>query len=142
VVASPAYLAAHGVPRVPDDLTGHTFVRYAYQAGDRLAFRGPDGTPMPVQPQGRLVLDGGPALRRAALAGAGLTVLPSFAVDEDIAAGRLVALLRDHPLPELTLWAVSPPGRWMPARVRAFVDWLAEAFRTPPWQAAEVAPGS
>lgn len=142
VVASPAYLAAHGTPRVPDDLALHTFVRYAHQTGDRLAFRGPDGTPMPVQPRGRLVLDGGPALRRAALAGAGLTVLPSFAVDEDLAAGRLIALLRDYPLPELTLWAVSPPGRWMPTRVRAFVDWLAASFRAPPWQAVEHAPDS
>ncbi len=68
----------------------------------------------------------------AALAGAGVAVLPSFAASEHILAGRLVQLLPDYALSESTLYAVFLPDRRLPERIRTFVKCLAERFAGEP----------
>lgn len=73
-----------------------------------------------------IMLDTTLAVREATLAGAGLAVLPDFVADPDIAAGRLIEILPDWHLPRGDIHAVFPPARYRPARVRAFVDLLAQ----------------
>ncbi|GHC15549.1 LysR family transcriptional regulator [Kushneria pakistanensis] len=73
-----------------------------------------------------IMLDATLAVREATLAGAGLAVLPDFVADPDIDAGRLIRILPDWHLPRGDIHAVFPPARYRPARVRAFVDLLAQ----------------
>jgi DNA-binding transcriptional LysR family regulator len=80
-----------------------------------------------VHPQGRFKADNGIALVSAALAGLGVVVLPAFLADEHIAAGKLVALLPEHPIPEAGLFIVRPPGH-PPRKVRMLTDFLLEQF--------------
>jgi len=74
------------------------------------------------------------ALRRAAVPGAGSMSLPLFHVASDLAAGRLVRLLEAHPLSPLGVFAVYSKGKFVPAKVRRFVDHVAATMRPPPWE--------
>ncbi len=78
----------------------------------------------------------GGVLRAVAVAGAGITMLPTFVVGDELRAGRLVEVLRDWPmagLEERAVWAVYPSNRAIPPKVRAFVDFLAARIGDPPY---------
>jgi DNA-binding transcriptional LysR family regulator len=88
-----------------------------------------------VQVSGNLRANNGDALRAAAIAGQGIIHQPTFIVADDIREGRLVALALDQPTVELGgIYAVFLPDRHPPARVRAFIDFIAGRFAPePPW---------
>jgi DNA-binding transcriptional LysR family regulator len=70
----------------------------------------------------------GEALVQAAVDGLGLVSLPRFLLEENLAVGRLIEVLADYPLPASQIYAVCPPGRRLPAKVRAFIDFLVVRF--------------
>lgn len=132
VAASPTYLTERGTPKHPRDLAGHEVLLYA-NAGpvQSLRFR-VGGRWEAVRVHGRLRADNGEMLRQAAVAGLGLTALPSYIAAEAFEAGALVPILRDFPLDEGALYAIMPPGRSVTARLRALIDFLAETFGPDP----------
>ena len=79
-----------------------------------------------VQVQASIFLDATLAVREAVCRGAGLSVLPDYAVADDLAAGRLIQVLPQWNLPSGGIHAVFPAARFRPAKVRAFVDLLAD----------------
>ena len=79
-----------------------------------------------VQVQATIFLDATLAVREAVCQGAGLSVLPDFAIADEIAAGRLIHVLPQWRLPSGGIHAVFPAARFRPATVRAFVDLLAD----------------
>ena len=128
VCAAPAYLAARGSPQTPQDLAAHACLGLTHW-GLRHAWRfdGPDGgVEIPIQY--RLRIDNGPALRAAALAGAGIIRQPEALVGEDVAAGRLTALLPGYDLPARPMYLVYPPDRTPTAKLKAFVDFALARF--------------
>ncbi|ABI56752.1 LysR substrate-binding domain-containing protein [Alkalilimnicola ehrlichii MLHE-1] len=133
--AAPGYLAQAGRPERPEALQAHTCLLYSQAEPYRTwTYQGPQG-PIPVRVGGYLTANNGDVLRAAALAGDGIAQLPAFLVRDDLSAGRLVPLLPDYPLPPLGVYAVYPSRRYLPAKVRAFVDFLAETWRdTPTWE--------
>lgn len=135
--AAPAYLARHGVPRVPADLRAHTCIGYSYAAsGDEWPFSDAQGQPHPVTVNCTMHANNGDTARQAALAGAGIIWQPTFLVGADLREGRLVQLLPGFSLPDTDVLAVYPSRRHLSAKVRAMIDFLAEAFAgTPPWDA-------
>ena len=88
-----------------------------------------------VRVSGSLRANNGDALRAAAIAGQGLIYQPTFIVADDLRAGRLVALDLDQPTVELGgIYAVYLPDRHPPAKVRAFIDFIADRLAPdPPW---------
>ena len=126
LVASPAYLRAHGTPARLEDLAGHKAV----------AFRMPtSGRNRPWQlKQGRRIVEMHPvhsaqisdteALGAAALLGLGLGQLPDYVVQDELARGKLVEVLGEHRPPPMPLSAVVPSGRLLPPRVRVVLDAL------------------
>jgi DNA-binding transcriptional LysR family regulator len=133
--ASPAFLAAHGTPRTPDDLARLPCLGYSnLLPQEDWSFADPvSGRPWPVRIKARLRVNNGDALRLAALAGVGLAPLPSFLVGPDLAAGTLVPLLDPYLRQEGAIHAVYPPARPLLPKVRAFVDFLAERFGPRPY---------
>ncbi|MEO0035871.1 MAG: hypothetical protein RLZZ501_1894, partial [Pseudomonadota bacterium] len=111
--ASPAFLAAHGTPRTPDDLARLPCLGYSnLLPQEDWSFADPvSGRPWPVRIKARLRVNNGDALRLAALAGVGLAPLPSFLVGPDLAAGTLVPLLDPYLRQEGAIHAVYPPAR-------------------------------
>lgn len=125
--ASPAYLAARGGgPSHPDELAGHDCLRYTLRRNpDRWDFaRGPESATVRVR--GPLAANNGDLLRAAALRGVGVVCLPDFIVGADVERGRLARLLTDWDSPEIPVHAVWPPQPHAAAKLRAFVDFLAE----------------
>lgn len=127
VCAAPAYLAQRGTPRVPADLARHDCLLYSYlSTGDEWRFLGPDGKSASVRVAGPLRSNNGDALHQAAIAGLGIIYTPDFFHAEALAQGRLVRVLEDWQTPATAIHVVYPPGRPLGAKVRVFVDYLAE----------------
>ena len=130
VCASPAYLAAHGTPEKPADLTDHNCLGYATPP-ETWNFAG--GTR--IRTHGNLNADNGDALREAALADLGIVYLPTFITGDDLRAGRLVPLLTRFTDQVAGVFAVYPESRHLSPKVRAMIDWLVEDFGPEPdWE--------
>jgi DNA-binding transcriptional LysR family regulator len=134
--AAPSYLAEKGTPRRVSDLKDHNCLGYTLSrtlGSDRWSF-GIDGT-VTVAVSGNLQANNGDVLVAAAVAGQGVIYQPTFLVSREIRAGRLVSLALDHPAIEVPgVYAVYPADRRPPAKVRAFIDFLAQRFGSaPPW---------
>ena len=135
LVASPAYLEAHGVPERPDDLTEHGFLAYSNLAEPtRLVGRDAQGERFDIEVTACLSASSGDFVAEQAKAGRGIALQPTFIVGAAIERGDLVTLLDDCCWPETPAYAVYPPTRHLSYRVRAFIDFLAEWFSgTPAW---------
>lgn len=133
VCAAPSYLERAGEPRTPADLQGHNCLTYAYsRLGPEWPFDGPHG-PESVGVGGNLQVNHGDGLRAAAVAGLGVALLPTFIVGDDLRAGRLRPLLTAYGTRQLSIYAVYPERRYLPAKVRAFVDFLVATFAGQPY---------
>jgi DNA-binding transcriptional LysR family regulator len=131
-VASPDYIRVHGAPRTPDELLEHE----ALMQGTEIWRVVVDGKIRNVNVRGRFKADNGEALTAAALAGVGIAALPDFLIDQHIAAGALVPVLADYPLPEAGIYVIRPPGDFPPRKVRALIELMIERFGTPALAAA------
>lgn len=134
LVGAPAYLARHGRPRHPRDLTAHACLGYAnLPSPDRWQFVAPGGEVLAVTVRGPLQANNGDVLRPLLLAGLGLAVQPEFLVWQDLAAGRLEAVMPDWLMPPVALNLVTPPGNHRPARVSAVMEFLARRLSGMEW---------
>lgn len=135
LVASPAYLAAHGTPALPDDLAHHRWLGYGATTGlQRWTYGKTDGSSGTVPLKCALISNNGHILRDAALAGQGITELPTFLVGCDIAAGNLALVLPGFPRTELGIYALYTPNRYLAAKTRVFIDFLVARFgMRPEW---------
>lgn len=135
-VASPAYLAEHGEPQVPEDLASHDCLIYSYLSNANVwRFTARDGREVPVAVSGNIRINNGIVLAEAALAGRGILVTPSFYVAPMVRDGRLKRILADYRLPELGIYAVYPQKTHVPPKVRVFIDYLVARFgRKPDWE--------
>ncbi len=134
VCAAPSYLERHGTPEAPEELRQHDCLGYTYaRSPNHWHFRGVDGASQSIHVAGSYRVNNGLALREAALAGLGIVFLPTFYVGDDLAEGRLQAVLLDRTAVELSICAVYPQRRHLPPKVRAFVDFMAGRFGAEPY---------
>lgn len=127
VVASPAYLVEHGVPRSPDDLAKHNCLSLGQQRG--WIFREPDSDAMmTIKVAGNFECNDGAVLHEWALAGRGLAWRSLWEVGRDLKEGRLTSVLDAWQAPPMGIYAVFPQRRHLPLRVRLFIDLLKENY--------------
>ena len=127
--ASPGYLRGAPALTHPADLAAHAVMAYAWwSGGDTWQFSGADGATADVTVRPRLRTNSGDTCRAAALADQGVIYQPAFLVGPDLRAGRLVELLSDWRGPTLDIHAVYPSRTHLSGKVRAMVDFLAQAF--------------
>jgi DNA-binding transcriptional LysR family regulator len=130
VCAAPQYIARHGIPAVPHDLSSHTVVACTAVTPipDRWSFHGASGiTSVTVRP--RLVVNTTAGAVDAALDGLGFVCLRSYQAEPHAAAGRLQIVLPDYEPPPAPIHLVHPEGRYLPAKVRLFLDQVAGGLR-------------
>ncbi|AZG09625.1 LysR family transcriptional regulator [Pigmentiphaga sp. H8] len=126
VYASPAYLAAHGEPAVPADLSTHTCV-----LGTRIDHVGNQGVwrlrsgrrRIEVMVGGTMSFNSVGIIRQVVQAGGGLAILPEKLCRQDVQEGRLVRVLDDWSAPPVSAYALTAT-RLMPAKTRAFLDFV------------------
>lgn len=124
--AAPVYLAKHGVPRTPEQLTEHELIidsNFRHPANWRFR-RGTRS--INVRVSGRLQVNSAVMVRHFLVSGAGIGLCPEFVIREDLEAGILVPLLTQFSGYDLGVYAVYPHTRHVPSRVRVFVDFLAD----------------
>ncbi len=136
LVAAPGYIARHGTPETLAALAEHRCLAYGHMAATHRWQLTADGAATAVQINAALCSNNGEVLRAAALAGNGIANLPTFLVGPDIGAGRLVPVLPHNPPTSLGIFALYAPNRYLAAKTRLFIDFLAERFGDPPaWDA-------
>jgi DNA-binding transcriptional LysR family regulator len=128
LVASPAYIEAHGSPGTPADIAAHNALTQDGQSwlfvdGDRI---------VTVNPQGRFKADNGTALAAAAAAGLGIAWLPDCLVYEHMLSGALVPIMTDYPAPAAGAYVVRPPSQYPARKVRVLTELLTERFAADP----------
>lgn len=124
LVAAPAFLKRAGRPTTFADLSGQALLHYALYPGESFSFQGEHGPETvkldPVLRSGNETL-----LHMAALEGMGLAFLPRWLVAEDIAVGRLEHLMPERIIFAGKLFAVYPSRKYLSAKVRTFIDFIA-----------------
>ena len=129
-LASPAYLARHGMPLTPDDLAQHRLIGLRLPASGRMMpwlFRAPRG-PHRLQPDFALVVDGSDALRTAIALGAGIGQVGSEGTAALLASGALATVLDAHAPPPWAVWMLRAPGPAGPA-LQTVMEAFVAAFR-------------
>ncbi|GAB3541415.1 LysR family transcriptional regulator [Noviherbaspirillum agri] len=139
--AAPSYVKKNGAPKTLEDISRHACLNFSYeQVRHHWPAKGPDGETVNIPITGRVVSNNGELLRHCALAGMGITLRPSFSLGDDLATGRLVRLLPEQRLGQLSVVLVYPSRRLLSAKVRTFVDFMAKQFPRPgidPWLRAQ-----
>jgi DNA-binding transcriptional LysR family regulator len=126
--ASPGYLARHGTPHHPDELQNHELLVYLLSKDPHDLHFTRDGKPHSINIHGALESNDGQVLRSAALAGLGIMVQPLYITYDDVVAGRLIPVLEEWELPILTINIAYQSRIHMPAKVRAFIDFMVQHF--------------
>ncbi|MDZ4375469.1 MAG: LysR family transcriptional regulator [Phenylobacterium sp.] len=130
--ASPAYLAGAGTPLTLEALAGHEAILDTNGRDPTVWRFGSGPQAQDVRVQGRLRFNGAEACVEAAAAGFGIVRTPAFAAAEDLRSGRLVPVLCNYEPELIHVHAVYPHARHLAAKVRAFVDFLAQRYAGEP----------
>lgn len=133
VCAAPAYLKARGTPQSPADLAEHSVMTYAYSPNPKLwTLSDRDGKPHEVRVTSALHSNSGDIAIASAIAGMGVVFEPDFMLKPALDAGLLVRVLPGFESTPRDIWAVYPSRRHLSAKVRLFVDHIAQQFAAPP----------
>lgn len=133
LVGSPAYFAARGVPRRPEELSSHACLHYRYPSSGKIERwalgRAPDAPEIALPTA--MICNNIETRLCFALQGLGIAYLPDFAVREALAEGRLVSVLDDYVEAAGTFRVLWPASRHPSPKLRAFIDFLAARVFAP-----------
>lgn len=128
--ATADFVARHGPIDTPQDLSRVPFIIDTNSRWhNNVRFSGPEGNTISVPVSGPVEVNSPQATLRAAKAGLGVAIIPDFVAGPSIQSGDLVTLLDDYIAKDRGIYAVYPHRRYLPAKVRSFVDYLAAWFR-------------
>jgi DNA-binding transcriptional LysR family regulator len=126
--AAPSYLERHGTPNHPDELPHHSCLHYGQLAvEDQWILIGLEGE-QTISVNGVLCSNNGEVLRDAAVRGLGITLLPTFIVEQELQQGTLQIVLPNYHPPELSISVIYPVNRHLSTKVRLLVDFLQKQF--------------
>jgi DNA-binding transcriptional LysR family regulator len=137
VYGSPQYFERFGMPEIPDDLRKHNCLIYQSEPGNSLGigqkhewrfYKNKEKLIIPVS--GNLRINSNQGLVKAAIAGVGLVKLSSFMVTEEIKTGKLLSILNNYCEHNINIHAAYPSQRYLPYKVRIFIDFLLERFNS------------
>ena len=123
-VAAPKYLKQHGTPKTPADLKGHNCLVGRF--GPEWPFREKDGRNIAVRVRGNAIIHSGDALREAAVAGIGIAQGTHWLLRKDLEIGSVKPVLSAYAPEGAPISVLYPANRFLPAKVRVFIDFLIE----------------
>ena len=127
--ASRAYVEKYGAPKAPDDLAAHQIIRFSGRNGKRRLEFSKDGKSQSLDLKPRISINNLDALCEAVSAGVGISSGPVWWFENSPGQNALVRLLPDYDMGEVPLYAVYPSRRFVPQKVRIFIDYLKEEHR-------------
>ena len=137
--ASRDYLTASGEPASPDDLKAHRCLTYTHLGGVEWRLKKKDEAEVTLVVSGGFQTNDALALRRAALSGLGIAMLPRFAADEEVRAGKLAVVLPEWEPKSLGIHALYVSRQRLPMAARVLIDFLSEKIGNSPLLGSEVA---
>lgn len=139
--ATPAYLDEHGRPSTLDDMDSHTCLTMASQ--DVWRMEGPEGQ-VTLRPSGPLITNSNDVVRTCVMDGVGIALRSTWDIGEQLKAGELEIVLPEYSASrDVGIFALFPSRRFLPAKVRLFIDFLAGLYTpTPYWEAGVDRPAS
>ncbi len=126
VCASPEYIEQHGCPVTPEQLANHNCIQF--KSLETVWKFEDNGKRIEVSVSGNLKVNNGQALKKAALEGLGIIMQPKLVIKGEIDSGNLVELFADYQLPAREMSIVYLRDRYMPAKIRCFIDFMTEHF--------------
>lgn len=127
---SPELIERVGRPTRPEQLTAlPCIIDTNNRSRNNWQFYNENGPTLSVQVSGKVEINSPLTTRRAVLAGLGFGSVPDFVVKQDIETGRLISILDEFALRDGGIYAVYPHRRYLPAKVRVLVDYLAKWFK-------------
>lgn len=130
-VASPDYIEKHGIPDNLSDLDNHNCIVYTLLTTcDEWYFNGPNGKES-VRVNGRFSVNNPGAIRQAVCAGHGIAVTPTWLMNDYIKSGKVKVILKEYTPTSLDVHAVYPERRFVPAKVKIFIDYLKTYLKSP-----------
>ena len=124
LVASPSYLEQRGTPVIPDDLKHHKCIVYSLLSSINVWHFSKQNKDFAVPVKGNFQSSNGDTNLEVALTGVGIVQLPIWMVDEHLKSGRLIQVLTDYKANSIPLNAIYPQNRYVPLKVRCFIDFL------------------
>jgi DNA-binding transcriptional LysR family regulator len=129
--AAPSYLKSNGMPASLDDLKSHRCL--PAHNNDIWRLEGPDGA-MTLRPEGMLITNSSEVIRETVISGLGIALRSTWDIGEELKSGRLVQVLPEYEgSRNVALSAVYPSRQFLPAKVRLFIDYLAELYGPVPY---------
>ena len=128
--ASPDYLTANGSPQTIDDLLQHRCLHYLDTPHGEYWVLNVDGKPEKIKPHWRFASNNGRALGQAAALGMGIVQAPELSVARFLEDGRLVEILSEYSPKKISIYAIYPQRRFIPAKVTTFVKFLTDYFKS------------
>lgn len=126
---TPDYIAQHGMPKAPQDLFDHQIIRFTgYNRQHKWLFA-KDGKQEALDIKGRVGIDNFDVLREAIIHSVGITTGPQWMFKEELLDGRIVPLLSDYDMGSISLYAAYPSRRFVPLKVRMFIDYVRTEYR-------------
>jgi DNA-binding transcriptional LysR family regulator len=133
-VAAASYFRDRSEPQKPEDLANHNCIVYTrLTTGNEWYFQNPTGGTVQVTVNGNLQVDNSTAIREAVLSGLGIAVCPVWLFGELLTSDRLQVILQQYQPVPLPIYAVYRRGRFISAKVRCWIDYLAAEFKLNPW---------
>ncbi len=126
VCASPDYIEQYGCPITPEQLANHNCIQF--KSLETVWKFDDQGKRVEVGVSGNLKVNNGQALKKAALEGLGIIMQPQLVIKDEIDSGRLIELFTDYQLPARDMSIVYLRDRYMPAKIRCFIDFITGCF--------------
>jgi DNA-binding transcriptional LysR family regulator len=129
VCGSPAYFERYGVPKTLDDLAKHNCLAFNLQGGQQRGwYFQHNGKQVTIRVNGNLDCNDGELLHRWAVEGLGLAWRSTWEIQAQLATGELLTVLDEYALPNYDIMAVYPQQRYLPAKIRFFIDMLKRTY--------------
>tara|TARA_R110002096_G_scaffold436071_1_gene666857 strand:- start:31703 stop:32623 length:921 start_codon:yes stop_codon:yes gene_type:complete len=124
--ASEEYLQLNGIPKTPEDLKNHNCILYSNQpnAKEWIFIKG--GKTRAIKVDGTFQANNSEAIKHALIEGIGIGRLPTFVTGNDLNSQNLKQVLPEFTMPEKTLYALFPEKKYMPTKIRVFIDFIHE----------------
>ncbi len=134
IVSAPEYIQKNGFPKSPEALIHHNIITYQYQQSpNEWALKSAKGSKT-ISIESQTQMNNSLAIREAVLSGLGIARMPTFVVGKDIKDGRLIRLLPEYELLELSIYIMYPDRQFLAPKVRAFIDFFSTLYQvSPPW---------
>lgn len=132
VCGTPDYFRQYGMPRVPEDLINHNCLAFNLQGGQQQGWVFTrDGERFAVRVDGDMDCNDGELLYEWVCQGLGVGWRSTWEIQAELKQGRLVTVLDDYALPDYDIQAIFPQQRYLPAKVRYFIDYLKAVYNRP-----------